>query len=47
MGLCLNREAAWDELLAATSAGWYVGRPSRHDERGGERQKYAFDPAER
>jgi hypothetical protein len=40
-----DREAAWDELLAATPEGWYVGRPSLHDERG-EWVMYAFDPAE-
>jgi hypothetical protein len=34
MGPRLNREAAWDELLAATPPGWYVGRPSPQDERG-------------
>jgi hypothetical protein len=24
---------AWDELLAATPPGWYVGRPMYHEER--------------
>jgi len=28
-----DREAAWDELLDATPAGWYVGEPSYHNER--------------
>jgi hypothetical protein len=37
---------AYDELLAATPPGWWVGRPSLHDERN-EWQMYAFDPAER
>jgi hypothetical protein len=39
-------EAAWDALLAATPTGWYVGRPSYHDERD-EWLLYAFDPSER
>lgn len=44
--LASQREAAWDELLAATPSGWYVGKPMLHDERG-EWQLYAFDPSER
>jgi hypothetical protein len=39
-------ERAWDDLLAATPAGWYVGRPSEHPERR-EWLLYAFDPSER
>ena len=37
---------AWSAVHDATPAGWYVGRPSYHNER---RQwvQYAFDPAER
>jgi hypothetical protein len=38
--------AAWDALHDATPTGWYVGRPSYHDE-GDEWQQYAFDPSER
>ncbi len=38
--------AAWDALHEATPAGWYVGRPSYHDERR-EWLMYAFDPSER
>jgi hypothetical protein len=34
------------ELLAATPASWYVGRPTLHDERN-EWQQYAFDSAAR
>lgn len=37
---------AYDELLAATPPGWYVGRPMFHNERN-EWQMYAFDPSER
>lgn len=37
---------AWNELHAATPAGWFVGRPS-HDERRDEWALYAFDTAER
>ncbi|MDP8905504.1 MAG: hypothetical protein M3N29_09390 [Chloroflexota bacterium] len=33
-------------IHGATPAGWYVGRPSYHDERR-EWVMYAFDPAER
>lgn len=39
-------DEAYDELLAATPPGWYVGRPMFHDERN-EWQMYAFDPSER
>ncbi len=39
-------EAAWDAVHAALPPGWYVGRPSYHDERD-ERLLYAFDPSER
>ncbi len=39
-------EDAWDAVHEATPAGWYVGRPSYHDERR-EWVMYAFDPAER
>jgi|SRR5687768_7997484 len=38
-----EREQAWDELHAATPPGWYVGRPSYHNERN-EWLLYAFDP---
>jgi hypothetical protein len=41
-----DRGAAWDVLLAETPAGWYIGRPSYHDERD-EWLLYAFDPSER
>ncbi len=37
---------AWHGLHAATPAGWYVGRPSYHDERQ-QWVQYAFDPSER
>jgi len=39
-------EAAWNAVHDATPAGWYVGRPSYHNER---RQwvQYAFDASER
>ncbi len=39
-------EEAWNAVHDATPAGWYVGRPSYHNER---RQwvMYAFDPSER
>ena len=36
-------EQAWDELLEAKPAGWYVGQPSYHNERS-EWVLYAFDP---
>jgi hypothetical protein len=39
-------DEAWDELLAATPAGWFVGRPSFHHERD-EWAMFAFDPRER
>jgi len=39
-------EAARDAIHDATPAGWYVGRPSYHDERD-EWVQYVFDPAER
>jgi hypothetical protein len=39
-------EAAWDAVHDATPAGWYVGRPSYHDERN-EWTMYAFDQRER
>jgi hypothetical protein len=39
-------DEAYDELLAATPPGWYVGKPSFHDERH-EWVMYAFDPSER
>ena len=39
-------EDAWDAVHEATPAGWYVGRPSYHDERR-EWVMYAFDPSER
>ena len=39
-------DQAYDELLAATPPGWFVGKPSYHDERG-EWVMYAFDPSER
>ena len=38
--------AAWDDLHAATPAGWHVGWPGPHPERG-ELSMYAFDPTER
>ncbi len=37
---------AWQGLHDATPSGWYVGRPSYHDERH-EWVMYAFDPSER
>ncbi len=40
-----EREEAWDEVHAATPPGWFVGRPSYHDERD-EWIMYAFDPTE-
>lgn len=41
-------EAAWAALDAATPPGWYVGRPSKHDEMAGSQwEQYAFDPSER
>ena len=36
---------AWAAVHDATPAGWYVGRPSYHDERD-EWTQYAFDPRE-
>lgn len=39
-------DEAYDELLAAAPPGWYVGKPSYHDERA-EWVLYAFDPRER
>ncbi len=39
-------ERAWCDLHEATPAGWYIGRPSYHDERR-EWLMYAFDPTER
>ncbi len=39
-------EAAWSAVHEATPTGWYVGRPSYHDERR-EWVMYAFDPSER
>ena len=39
-------EDAWDAVHEATPAGWYVGRPSYHDERR-EWVMYAYDPSER
>ncbi len=39
-------EAAWNAVHDALPAGWYVGRPSYHDERR-EWVMYAFDPSER
>lgn len=41
-----DREQAWDEIHAATPAGWWVGSPSEHPARG-EWLLYAFDPSER
>ena len=38
-------EAAWAAVHDATPTGWYVGRPSLHDERH-EWTMYAFDPRE-
>ena len=39
-------EAAWAAVHDATPAGWYVGRPSYHDERH-EWVIYGFDQRER
>ena len=39
-------EAAWDAAHDALPAGWYVGRPSYHDERD-VWLMYAFDPSQR
>ena len=39
-------EAAWNAIHDAKPAGWYVGRPSYHNERR-EWVMYAFDPSER
>ena len=41
-----EREAAWDELHAATPPGWWVRSPSYHNEPD-EWLLYAFDPSER
>ena len=38
--------AAWDEVHAANTMGWQVGRPYFHDELDTWEQ-YAFDPKER
>ena len=38
--------AAWDELHAANTMDWQVGRPYLHDERG-EWEQYAYDPLEK
>ena len=37
--------AAWDAVYAATPAGWQVGRPYRHEERGGAWEQYAWLPS--
>lgn len=39
-------EEAWYSVHDALPAGWYVGRPSYHDERR-EWLMYAYDPSER
>jgi hypothetical protein len=39
-------EEAWYSVHDALPAGWYVGRPSYHDERR-EWVMYSFDPSER
>ncbi len=39
-------DAAWEAVHAALPVGWYVGRPSYHDERD-EWLQYAFHPSER
>lgn len=39
-------EGAWNALLAVLPLGWYVGKPSYHDERN-EWLLHAFDPSER
>jgi hypothetical protein len=39
-------EAAWNAVHDALPAGWFVGRPSYHDERR-QWHQYAFDPNER
>ncbi len=39
-------EEVWSAVHEDTPAGWYVGRPSYHDERR-EWVMYAFDPSER
>ncbi len=39
-------EDAWYSVHDALPAGWYIGRPSYHDERR-EWVMYAYDPAER
>jgi len=39
-------EAAWAALYESAPTGWYVGRPSCHDERR-EWVMYAYDPSER
>lgn len=40
-----DRDTAWDAVHDATPPGWFVGRPSYHDERH-EWAMYAFDPRE-
>ena len=42
----IDLEAARDAVHDATPPGWYVGRPSYHDERH-EWTQYAFDQRER
>lgn len=39
-------EEAWNAVHDATPAGWYVGRPSLHNERQ-QWVQYAYDPSER
>ncbi len=39
--------AAWDAVHAATPPGWQVGRPYRHEERGGAWEQYAWFPSGR
>jgi hypothetical protein len=39
-------ESVWNEVHAANTMGWQVGRPSFHDE-ARRWEQYAFDPAER
>jgi hypothetical protein len=41
ISVATDREAAWDELHAATPPGWFVGRPTYHMERR-ERQPARF-----
>jgi hypothetical protein len=40
-----SRRSRWDAVHDAFPAGWYVGRPSYHDERH-EWTQYAFDQRE-